>query len=168
MIVKRVEQQIIRKSHPLWETIDEMCFNAKNLYNYALYIIRQEYIEHKRYIPYKEMNFNLKTHRQYKDCMSQPANCILRLLDKNWKSFFVAIKDWSNNPNKYLGRPKLPKYKAKDGRFILSLDSNKVKLKDGWIHFALKPLIFLNFATTIMSIKKRKNFLKLRFFFSFQ
>jgi len=36
---RRVEQQIIRKSHPLWKTIDEMCFNSKNLYNYANYLI---------------------------------------------------------------------------------------------------------------------------------
>lgn len=50
MTVTRVEQQIIRKSHPLWKTIDEMCLNAKNLYNYANYIIRQEYIQSKRYI----------------------------------------------------------------------------------------------------------------------
>ena len=47
-----------------------------------------------------------------------------------WKSFFVAIKDWARYPNKYLGRPKIPKYKAKGGRFVLSLDSNKVKLKN--------------------------------------
>ena len=86
MIVTRVEQQIIRKSHSLWKIIDKMCFNAKNLYNYANYIIRQEYLKSKTYIPYREMNFNLKTHQQYKDCMSQPANCVLRLLDKKWKS----------------------------------------------------------------------------------
>ena len=42
MIANRVEQQIIRRTHPLWGVIDEMCFNAKNLYNYANYIIRQE------------------------------------------------------------------------------------------------------------------------------
>ena len=63
----------------------------------------------------------------------------LRILDRAWKSFFVTIKDWSKNPEKYLGRPKLPNYKAKDGRFVLSLDSNKVKLIDGWVHFAWKP-----------------------------
>ena len=105
MKATRVEQQIIRKSHPLWKTIDRMCFNSKNLYNYAMYIIRQEYIQNKRYIPYKEMNFNLKTHQQYKDCMSQPANSVLRLLDKNWKSFFIGLKEYQKNPQKFLGRP---------------------------------------------------------------
>lgn len=124
MIVNRVEQQIIRKSHPLWKTIDKMCFNAKNLYNYALYIIRQEYIEHKRYIPYKEMNFNLKAHQQYKDCMSQPANCVLRLLDKNWKSFFIGLKEYQKNPQKFLGRPQIPKYLKKNGRYLWIIPNN--------------------------------------------
>ena len=100
MIVKvqRVEQQIIGKSHQKYKLIDEMCKKSKNLYNYANYIIRQEFIKTGNYIKYKDMNFNLKTTQQYKDCMSQPANCTLRLLDKNWKSFFVSIKDW----NKFL------------------------------------------------------------------
>lgn len=124
MIVHRIEQQIIRKSHPLWNTIDKMCFNAKNLYNYANYIIRQEYLKSKTYIPYKKMNFNLKTHQQYKDCMSQPANCVLRLLDKNWKSFFEGLKHYQKNPSKFLGRPQLPKYLKKDGRYLWIIPNN--------------------------------------------
>ena len=124
MIVNRIEQQIIRKSHPLWNTIDKMCFNAKNLYNYANYIIRQEYLKSKTYIPYKEMNFNLKTHQQYKDCMSQPANCVLRLLDKNWKSFFKGLEEYQKNPKGFLGRPQIPKYLKKNGRYIWMIPNN--------------------------------------------
>lgn len=142
MIVTRVEQQIIRKSHPMWKLIDEMCFNSKNLYNYANYIIRQEYIENKRYIPYKEMNSNLKTHQQYKDCMSQPANCILRLLDKNWKSFFVSLKEYQKNPNKFLGRPQIPKYLKKDGRYPWMIPNNSCYYdkENGELHFRIKKL----------------------------
>lgn len=124
MKATRVEQQIIRKSHPLWETIDKMCFNAKNLYNYANYIIRQEYIESGKYIKYYDMNFNLKTHQQYKDCMSQPANCVLRLLDKNWKSFFEGLKEYQKNPSKFLGRPQMPKYLKKNGRYLWMIPNN--------------------------------------------
>ena len=91
----------------------------------------------------------VKDSDDYKNLGSNVGQGTLRILDKNWKSFFVAIKDWSNNPSKYLGRPKLPKYKAKDGRFILSLDSNKVKLKDDWIHFALKPFKKFNTSKTV-------------------
>ena len=142
MKVTRVEQQIIRKSHPIWKTIDEMCFNSKNLYNYANYIIRQEYIENKRYVPYKEMNYNLKTHQQYKDCMSQPANCTLRLLDKTWKSFFVGLKEYQKNPKKFLGRPQLPKYLKKDGRFTWMIPNNSCYYdkENGELHFRIRKL----------------------------
>ena len=46
---------------------------------------------------------------------AQTAQQTLRLLDKNWKSFFKSIKDWSKNKSKYLGKPKMPKYLKKDG-----------------------------------------------------
>ena len=140
MITNRVKQQIIRKTHPLWNVIDEMCFNAKNLYNYANYIIRQEYINNKRYIPYKEMNFNLKTHQQYKDCMSQPANCVLRLIDKNWKSFFKSLKEYEKNPNKFLGRPQIPKYLKKDGRFNWMIPNNCCYFENGELKFRVRKL----------------------------
>ncbi len=58
-----------------------------------------------------------------------------------WKSFFVAIKDWARYPNKYLGRPKIPKYKAKKGgRFVLSLDSNKLKIKEWLCIFCMETI----------------------------
>lgn len=142
MKVTRVEQQIIRKSHLMWKIIDEMCFNSKNLYNYANYIIRQEYIENKRYIPYKEMNYSLKTHQQYKDCMSQPANCTLRLLDKTWKSFFIGLKEYQKKPSKFLGRPQLPKYLKKDGRFTWMIPNNSCYYdkENGELHFRIRKL----------------------------
>ena len=137
--VTRIEQHNIKLNSEFGKFIDDYCFKSKNLYNYANYIIRQEFINNDRWIKYNELFQLVKNSEPYKDIGSNTGQGTLRILDKNWKSFFVAIKDWSNNPSKYLGKPKLPKYKAKDGRFILSLDSNKVKLIDGWIHFAWKP-----------------------------
>ena len=139
MKVQRVEQHHIKLDSDFGKFIDAYCFKSKNLYNYANYIIRQEFINNDRWIKYNELFQLVKDSEPYKDIGSNTGQGTLRILDKNWKSFFVAIKDWSKNPSKYLGRPKLPKYKAKDGRFVLSLDSNKVKLIDGWIHFAWKP-----------------------------
>ncbi len=146
----RVEQQVISKQHPMWKIIDEMCFKSKNLYNYANYIIRQEFINNGKYIDYRTMNKNLKTEIDYKNCMSQPANCTLRLLDKNWKSFFVAIKDWTKHKDKYLGKPKLPKYLKKDGRYIWMIPNNTCFLKeDGTIHFAIRKLQSVTWKTNV-------------------
>lgn len=142
MIVNRVEQQIIKKSHPKYKIIDEMCFNSKNLYNYANYIIRQKFIETGEYITYRDMNKELKTHEPYKLCGSQPANCTLRLLDKNWKSYFKAIKDWKKNSDKYLGMPKIPKYLKKDGRYNWMIPNNQCFFdkENGEIYFRVRKL----------------------------
>ena len=126
MKVQRAEQIIIKKSHPKFKIIDEMCFHSKNLYNEANYVIRQKFIESGEYINYYDMNKEFKTHDNYKACFSQPANCTLRLLDKNWKSYFRGIKDWKEHPEKYLGMPKLPKYLPKDGRFPWMIPNNQL------------------------------------------
>ncbi len=126
MKVQRAETIIIKKSHPKFKIIDEMCFYSKNLYNEANYVLRQEFIENGNYISYYDMNKEFKTHENYKLCFSQPANCTLRLLDKNWKSYFKAIKDWKEHPDKYFGSPKLPSYLEKNGRFPWMIPNNQL------------------------------------------
>lgn len=140
MRINRCERQVITKNHPKYKFIDEMCFRSKNLYNYANYIIRQEFVNNGKYMKYIDMNKELKIHKEYKGCMSQPANCTLRLLDKNWKSFFVAIKDYSKNPSKYLGRPSLPKYLSKDGRFNWMIPNNSCYLEGNELKFRIRKL----------------------------
>ena len=82
---------------------------------------------------------------------AQSAQQILRLLDNNWSSFFKAIKDWGMHKEKYLGKPKLPKYKSKNGREILILTNQNVKLKGGILKF---PKTFKGFSITPKFIKR--------------
>lgn len=142
MKVNRTEQIVIKRNHPKFKIIDEMCLHSKNLYNEANYKIRQEFINNNNYINYYSMNFDFKTHENYKKCMSQPANCTLRLLDKNWRSFFKAIKDWKKNPEKYCGMPKLPKYLKQNGRFLWMIPNNvcHYNYERGEIHFSVRKL----------------------------
>lgn len=62
---------------------------------------------------------------------------MLRLLDKNWKSFFKAIKAWKAHPEQFLGRPRPPGSKDKtEGRNILIYDIqalSKTALRRGLI-----------------------------------
>ena len=73
---------------------------------------------------------------------AQSAQQILKLLEKDWKSFFTTIKDWSKNKDKYLGRPKLPKYKSKNGKHILVLTNQEARLKEDILVF---PKVFAGF-----------------------
>ena len=144
MKTNRTEQHVIKRANPIWKLIDTYSFKSKNLYNYANYIIRQEFINNRKWIKYNELFQLCKDSEPYKDLGSNVGQQTLKLLDKNWKSFFVAIKDWSKNPTKYLGRPKLPKYKDKQGRAFLGIDNIKFGITDGYIRFSWKPLNPLN------------------------
>lgn len=133
--MQRVERHIIIKS----SIIDDLCYKSKNLYNLANYYIRQEFINNGNWLRYRELDKLLQKTDAYKSLPSATSQQILILLDKNWVSFFRAIKDWTKHPEKYKGRPSLPKYKHKvDGRNIIIFTNGQAKLKDGKIHFPKK------------------------------
>ena len=140
MKIQRVEQHQIKKSNPMWKVIDDYCFKSKNVYNYGNYIIRQEFINNNNWIRYKDLSKQIKHEDCFKELGSNSAQMTLRRLDKNWKSFFAAIKDYAKHPDKYLGRPKIPKYKKKDGRYILELTNMQTHIIDEYLYFAWKPL----------------------------
>ena len=135
----RVEKHFIRPSSPWFSMIGDFCHKAKNLYNHGNYLVRSRFIKDEYWTRYKELDQVLKQDLEYPDYRAMPtaqsAQQVLRLLDKNWNSFFTAIKDWKQHKEKYLGRPKLPKYKEKDGKFILVMTNQNCKLENGEIRF---------------------------------
>ena len=135
IIVKRTEQIQINKNHELWSYCDKVCFAAKNLYNFANYVVRQEFIHNGRWIRYRELDKMLKEHETYKNLPAQTSQQVLRLLDRNWKAFFKAMKEWKQDKNKFNGRPKLPKYKKKNGRNIAIFTNQQCKIRDGYLSF---------------------------------
>lgn len=52
----------------------------------------------------------------------------------------MAIKDYSKYPNKYLGKPKIPKYKKKNGRCLAELKNIQFRIESGYLIFSLKRL----------------------------
>lgn len=142
MIVSRCEKHIIKKNNPYYNMLDDFCFKAKNLYNHANYIIRNEFCSTNKWIRFSELDKILKLDIGYPDYREMPtaqsAQQLLRNLDSNWGSFFKSIKDWGKHKEKYNGRPKLPKYKEKNGRCILTLTNQNVRLKDNVLKFPKK------------------------------
>jgi len=133
--MRLVEQHRISQNDPRYRIINAACFASKNLYNAANYIVRQSFIHNHIYLGYAEVYHHIKMHEAYKALPAKVANDVLRLLDKNWRSFFKAIKAWEIDPSQFLGRPKLPGYKDKlKGRNILIYDIqalSKPSLKQG-------------------------------------
>jgi putative transposase len=83
----------------------------------------------------------MKTELPFKEIGSNSGQYTLKILEQNWKSYFAAKKDWSVNPHKYLGKPRLPKYLDKEnGRFVWVLSNLQSKVLDGELSFSFKPV----------------------------
>lgn len=135
----QVEKHIIKKNHPYFDIFDEFAHLSKNLYNHANYLVRREFTETGNWLRYQDLDKILKQDTEHPDYSRMPtaqtAQQILMLLDRSWTSFFRSIKDWSKHKHKYLGRPKLPKYKSKDGKMILIITGQQAKLKQNLLKF---------------------------------
>jgi putative transposase len=114
------EQHIIGKNDPRYALIDEGAFKSKNLYNAGNYEIRQSYIPTGTYLNYNEMQKRMQSHEAYKALPAKVSHHVLMQLSHDWESFFKARDAYNADPSKFLGRPKLPKYKHKtQGRNLL-------------------------------------------------
>ena len=152
----RVEKHIIKPTDKHFSMLMDFCYMSKNLYNHANYLVRKEFTDNDKWLRYGELDKILRADTEYPDYKNMPtaqtAQQILRLLDKNWKSFFKSIKDWSKNKEKYLGRPKMPKFIKKDGKYLLVLTNQNCKLKDGYILF---PKSFNGFSVKTKFVERQ-------------
>jgi putative transposase len=115
-----VERHIIERDDPRFGFIDEAAFKAKNLYNAALYIVRQSFIREGKYLNYQHMDKLMQSNDAYQALPRKVSQWVLQGLHANWSSFFEASKAYQQDPAKFTGRPRLPKYKHKtQGRCLL-------------------------------------------------
>lgn len=118
--MKHVEKHIVKRSNPIWQQIDRLCFLSKNLYNYANYQIRQKFIWSKIYLGYNKLYHLVKGTPDYQALPAKVSQQVLKVLDQNYSSFFAANKAYKKAPEQFTGRPKLPRYKDKvKGRNLL-------------------------------------------------
>jgi len=54
--------------------------------------------------------FKVTNNIDYNSLPKQSSQGIMRKVYDDWKSFFEAIKDYHQNPDKYSGKPKIPNY----------------------------------------------------------
>ena len=129
------ERHIIKQSNSLYNELDNLCFLSKNLYNSALYTVRQFYFTNKKYFNWIKINNQFVSEKQ-QDYYALPCKVsqqTLKMVDQNMKSFFNAIKAKNS-------KPKLPKYLDKiKGRFVVTYTNqaiSKKALQNGYIELS--------------------------------
>ncbi len=84
------------------------------------------------WLSYNALDYLLKATKDkaYYGLPSQANQQILKLLLRDYKSFFEAMKAYSKNPSAFTGRPRMPKYVG-DGKYKTAILTNQIcRIKD--------------------------------------
>ena len=124
------------------ERLDSLFRASNNLYNQALYVFKQRLENDGMWTWYNEMDKimksvpNLEGECNYRLLKSQCSQQVLKVLEKDIKSYNKQIKDWKSHKEKYKAMPKLPNFKKRGGMFDLYYTNQVSAIKDGKIRLA--------------------------------
>lgn len=81
----------------------------------------------------------LKTHESFVALPSKTSQQVIIGLGRNWTTFYKSCKKYHKNNVHYTGRPKIPKFKDKNGRNVVRFDYMQGSFKDdNRYYFAIK------------------------------
>lgn len=118
--------------------LSKVCHIAKNLYNLANWYFRQDFFNLNNFLSYYDLDFILNDKEVYKNLPSQTSQQILKLIDKNWKSYFKALREYKQDFKKFKKKPRIPGYKKKNGESIVIFTNQQCKIKEGYLYFPKK------------------------------
>jgi len=113
-----------------------MCYHAARLYNVGLYSVRQHYFSTQTYLPYNKNYKECSGNENYHLLLSDSAQQILRLVDRDMQSFFRLLV--LAKSGKYSDKLRLPHYKPSDGLAVCPIQGRSCRIqKDGTIAIGL-------------------------------
>ena len=155
MKIQLTQQIIVSNKSNKFDQLDELCFLSKNLYNVALYHIRQYYKETGKYLSYNKLAKTLSdsNNLDYRAMpYAQSAQQVLRQVDSQYKAFYSSIKFKKMQGKKV----RLPKYKDKEnGRNIFVYTNQGAKVSNGVVYLKTKQgtLSFNTVANSIQQVR---------------
>jgi len=137
MKATRTEQIYIRDN----EAISMMCHLSKNLFNQTNYILRQQFMKGEPMSSYSDLVKQFQVpdenneNNNYRKLPAQTAQWTVKKVKQSWNSFFKARRAWKKRPEKFTGMPKPPKYKEKNGEFMLIFTNQQCRIEKGVLKF---------------------------------
>ena len=161
--MRLVQKHIIKSNHEFYKDLMGIMHLSKNLYNVALYNVRQYYFKAKddTTVKYKYLNYyanwRLMQSAQNPDFKALPyhiAQQVIRQVDNNFSSFFALLK--KKNRGMYTLPIQMPQYLKTDGVNQIVIDSwAKTKLSEGYLQIpTTKILIRVGLKVSKLNIKQ--------------
>ncbi|MGD1713891.1 RNA-guided endonuclease InsQ/TnpB family protein [Dapis sp. BLCC M172] len=155
--MRLVDRHIINRTHNFWRVCDELAFKSKNLYNLANYYCRQHFFCTGNSLDLTKLYHATKDSDAYRALPTKVSKQIIKCLVATWRGYFQAIIEWSKHPGKFLGKPKIPKYKNKtQGRNVVIYSKESVyraSLKDGMCHLSMSEIKIPVVVDTVIEVR---------------
>ena len=113
---------------------EELTENQKEAYSLVMEITEGTKYEPKsRWLTYGQLDYVLKSSGDsaYRSLPAQANQQILRRIMRDYKSFFEAMKAYSMNPERFTGRPGMPRYRKKGSLRTALLTNQICSIKEG-------------------------------------
>lgn len=114
-----------------YQALREMCQYSNNLYNVALYNIRQYFFNQNLFLTYESNYHECKTNENYGLLQAGVAQQTLKVVDRSFKSFFALLKKCGTGDYCYHD-VKIPHYRKKGGYFNLICSGNAIAISGGY------------------------------------
>ena len=128
--------KIKSKNRTKLKILKRLTRSSKDLYNKALYRVRQHFFKTKEYLSYKKAYHILKEESEYRNLPSNASQQTLKQVDNSFKSFFQLLK--KKNQNSLKNRVHIPRYLDKEGEYKVVYTKIHLKVLDnGYIRLSL-------------------------------
>lgn len=125
----------IKDNHPYIHILYNLCYHSARLYNVGLYSVRQYFFNTQKYLSYYDNYHECKTNENYTLLLTDTGQQILRLVDRDMKSFFRLLT--LKQSGKYSNPVHLPKYKDKNGLMTFAIQGRSVRFNNNQIRIGL-------------------------------
>ncbi len=127
--VLRTEIMEVRRNKEL----SRLCHHSKNLYNRANYLVKEQLKKNNKLLFYNDLDRMLKGEQCYKLLPAHTAQHTLKLLSRNWKTYFLALNEWRKQPQKFLSCPCAPHFKKPTRETIAIFSNQQARIINGWV-----------------------------------
>jgi IS605 OrfB family transposase len=126
--MKTIKQHIKSLTKAQFIELKNYCYHSNSLYNSTLYLINTYFKETNKYLGYNETYHLIKTNIHYTSLPAPSAQEILKLVDKNFKSFFKLLD--LKNKGTYNKQVNPPHYRKPGDMFNLIFNNQRARLKN--------------------------------------
>ena len=117
------------------EIVKQLSYYSARLYNVGLYSVRQYYFNNNSYLNYAKNYHECKDNENYKLLLSDTSQQILRIVDRNIKSFFGLLK--LKSQGKYTEKIRIPYYKKQDELMNITIQGRSARIRKGYVIIGL-------------------------------